>query len=136
MKETKRLISLLGLFFMLTAMGSIGGEPTGKIPTPQKDFRAVVTDLTGTSTKLREVSFDDGKIFLVGHRGKAIITVDFQHIKQISIKPKGEELIAEVSLQNGEQINLILERQKKIYGRMGIGTFEISIGDVREIKFE
>ena len=54
---------LLSIFFMLTAMGSLGGEPAGMIPTPLKNFQVTVIDRAGVTTKLSNVSFDDGKIF-------------------------------------------------------------------------
>ncbi len=127
---------LLSLFLMLTAMGSIGGEPTGMIPTPLKNFQVTVIDRAGVTTKLSNVSFDDGKVFFVGKRGKAQITIDFEHIQKIALKSSGETLLADIQIKGGKQMQLLMESQKKIYGKIEVGTYEIFIGDLKELRFE
>jgi hypothetical protein len=127
---------LLSLFCILTAMGTIGGEPTGRIPAPLKNFRATAIDHSGVSTKLSEVSFDDGKIFFVGLRGKAMVTIGFEHIEKIALKDTQEDVSADILLKDGSQMKLNIERAKKFFGRMEVGTYEISMGDLKELRFE
>lgn len=136
MSKAIRCGILLSLFFMLTALGTIGGEPTGRIPTPLKNFRATVIDMSGVATRLSEVSFDDGKIFFVGLRGKAMVTVGFEHIQKIALESTQESVSADIQLKDGKRIKLDIERAKKIFGRMEVGTYEISMGDLRELRFE
>jgi len=123
------------LIFLL-GMGELGGTaPTDKIPVPDKNFTARVVDSQGIETTLSKFSYE-GKVFLVGNRGSATVTIPFEKISQLQFQGlEGSEALAKVSLRDQKSIEIKVAKRAKFYGKAEFGTFQIEIKDLRSINF-
>ena len=137
MKRILAPIVVLATFLLLMGMGGLGGPgEVGKVPTPEKNFNVRVTDQKGVQTSLSQFS-QEGKVFLVGKRGDATITIPFEKMTQIQFEPlEGKDVQAKVSLRGPETAaDVKMERQAKFYGKADFGTFEIAAKDLKSISF-
>jgi hypothetical protein len=136
MKRFLPTVMVLASFLLLMGMGGMGEfAPADKIPAPEKNFRVRITDRGGIQTALSQFS-QEGKVFLAGKWGDAIVTVPFEKISQIQIQPlEGKEAGAKVSLRGLENIEIKLDKQAKFYGKADFGTFQIEAKDVKSISF-
>jgi hypothetical protein len=136
MKRFLPSIIVLASFLFLMGMGQTGGSaPADKIPAPEKNFNARVTDREGVQTALSQFS-QEGNVFLAGKRGGATVTVPFEKISQIQIQAlEGKEVEARVSLRGQENIEIKLDKQAKFYGKADFGTFQIEAKDLKSISF-
>ncbi len=136
MKKILAPIVVLATFFLLMGMGGLGGPAeVGKVPTPEKNFNVRVADREGVQTSLSQFS-QEGKIFLIGKRGDATVTIPFEKITQIQFQTlEGKDIQANVSLRGPETAAVKLEKQAKFYGKADFGTFEIAAKDLKSISF-
>ncbi len=124
------------LIFLL-GMGELGGTaPVDKIPAPDKNFTARVVDRQGVETTLSTVSYE-GKVFLVGTRGSATVTIPFEKISQLQFPGvEGNVVLAKVLLRDQQSIEIKVAKRAKFYGKAEFGTFQIEMKDVRSINFQ
>lgn len=122
---------------LLMGMGSLGGTaPADKIPVPEKNFNARALDHQGIETSLSQFSFD-GKVFLVGKRGDATVTIPFEKISRLDIQgQEGNEVLATVILRNQERIEVKVDKNLKFYGKADFGTFQIDMKDLKSVNFQ
>ena len=130
-------VVLFSSLFFLMGMGGLGGPaPVEKVPVPEKNFNARLLDHQGVQTSLSQVSFE-GKVFLVGKRGDATVTIPFEKISQVEIKgQEGNEVLAVVALQKQEKIEVKIDKSSKFYGKADFGTFQIESKDLKSISFQ
>jgi len=130
-------VVLFSSLLFLMGMGSLGGPaPVEKTPVPEKNFNARVLDHQGVQTSLSQVSFE-GKVFLVGKRGDATVTIPFEKISQVEIKgQEGNEVLVVVTLQKQERVEVKVEKSSKFYGKADFGTFQIESKDLKSISFQ
>ncbi len=135
MKRILPLILILTVFLLLMGMGEMGGTPAGKVPAPEKNFKARVTDREGVQTSLSEFS-QDGKAFLAGKRGDATVTVPFEKIAQAEFLPQqGNWIQARVTLRGQGSVEINIDKQAKFYGKADFGTFQILAKDLKAVNF-
>ncbi|HYB21854.1 MAG TPA: hypothetical protein VEH09_13040 [Thermodesulfobacteriota bacterium] len=138
MKRILAPIVVLATFLLLMGMGGVGGPAeVGKIPAPEKNFNVRVTDQKGVQTSLSQFS-QEGKVFLVGKRGDATVSIPFEKITQIQFEAsegKDKDVEAKVSLRGLETGDIRMEKQAKFYGKADFGTFEILAKDLKSISF-
>ena len=134
--STCSIILICSILFLL-GMGDLGGKaPKDKIPEPEKNFAVQVVDLQEIQTALRNFS-QEGRVFLEGKRGKASITIPFEKISQIHLQNlKGDKISAKVSLRNGDNIEMQINRKAIFYGKAKFGTFQIEAKDLKSIRFQ
>ena len=127
---------VLATFLLLMGMGGMGGPgEVGKIPTPDKNFNVRVTDRQGTQTTLSQFS-QEGKVFLVGKRGDATVTIPFEKISQIQFETlEGNDVQAKFHYGVQETIDVKVDKQAKFYGKADFGTFEIAVKNLKSISF-
>lgn len=136
MKRFLAPILVFSTFLFLMGMGELGGSaPAGKVPSPEKNFPVRVTDREGIQTSLSQFS-QEGKVFLMGKRGSAAVTIPFEKISQIQLQSaEGNDVWAKVSLRGAESLNLKLDKRAKFFGKADFGTFQIEIKDLKSIDF-
>jgi hypothetical protein len=136
MKTILAPVMVLASFLLLMGMGGTGGPAeVGKIPIPEKNFNVRVTDRAGVQTSLSQFS-QEGKVFLVGKRGDATVTIPFEKISQIQFETlEGNEVQAKMSLRGAETAEVKLEKPAKFYGKTDFGTFEIAAKNLKSITF-
>jgi len=135
----KRFLAPMALFsslLFLMGMGELGGAaPPNKVPSPEKNFSAKVTDREGIQTSLSQFS-QEGKIFLAGKRGSATVTVPFEKISEIQFQAaEGNEIPARLTLRSREGLDLKVDKRSKFYGKADFGTFRIDAKDLKTIHF-
>jgi hypothetical protein len=137
MKKYFAPVALFSSLLFLMGMGGLGGTaPVEKTPVPEKNFNARVLDHQGVQTSLSQVSFE-GKVFLVGKRGDATVTIPFEKISQVEIKgQEGNEVLVVVALQKQEKIEVKIDKSSKFYGKADFGTFQIESKDLKSISFQ
>jgi hypothetical protein len=136
MKRFLAPMVILSSLLFLMGMGELGGSaPANKVPSPEKNFSAKVTDREGIQTSLSQFS-QEGKIFLAGKRGSAAITVPFEKISQIQFQAaEGNEIPAKLTLRTQEALELKVDKRSKFYGKADFGTFQIDAKDLKAISF-
>jgi len=136
MKRILAPVVILAAFLLLMGMGGMGGPAeVGKVPAPERNFNVRVTDQKGVQTSLSQFS-QEGRVFLVGKRGDATVTIPFEKITQIQFETlEGRDIEAKVSLRGPETADIKLEKQAKFYGKMDVGTFEILAKDLKSVSF-
>jgi hypothetical protein len=137
MKKCFAVMAVLFSLLFLMGMGSLGGPaPIEKIPVPEKNFNARTIDREGIQTSLSQVSFE-GKVFLVGKRGDATVTIPFEKISHLDISgQQGNEVLSVVSLRNQEKIEVKVDKSSKFFGKADFGTFQIESKDLKSISFQ
>lgn len=130
------MVALSSLLF-LAGMGGLGGPaPVEKIPVPEKNFNARTIDREGVQTSLSQVSFE-GKVFLLGKRGDATVTIPFEKISNLDMTgQQGNEVLSVVILRNQEKVEVRVDKSSKFYGKTDFGTFQIECKDLKSISFQ
>ena len=139
MKRCFAVTALLSSLLFLMGMGGLGGQaPVEKVPVPEKNFNARIVDREGVQTSLSQVNFE-GKVFLVGKRGDATVTIPFEKISSLDITvtgQQGNEVLYVVSLRGKEKTEIKVDKISKFYGKADFGTFQIESKDLKSISFQ
>lgn len=139
MKKCFAVTAVLSSLLFLMGMGGLGGPASvEKVPVPEKNFNARIVDREGVQTSLSQVSFE-GKVFLVGKRGDATVTIPFEKISSLDITvtgQQGNEVLCVVSLRGKEKIEIKVDKISKFYGKADFGTFQIESKDLKSISFQ
>ncbi len=132
--KNKTLIAviLLLLLPLLLAMGALQKESPEKIPVPKKKFVATFIDQTDVITECQEVSIG-GETFLEGRKGSGTTAIPFDNFKEISFLYEGQNLQGLVKMQDGNTIQLSLDKNQRAFGRTKYGTFQIRLGDLKKM---
>jgi len=126
---------VLGILFLpfILGMGSMTGSGTpDKIPVAEKKFNATFIDQMDIITTCTDVSIE-GKTYIEGRKGKGVYTIPFEEIESVTFLSKGDELRVLLRLRNESADELILDADRKAYGRTGHGTFQIGLGDIKKM---
>jgi hypothetical protein len=118
-------------------MGELGGgpAPVDKIPTPEKNYSAVLLDRQGVQTTIQSFSFE-GKIFLAGKLGSASIAVPFEKIAEIQFQgQEGSETTASVVLRDQKTVQLKMDKRSKFFGKTDFGTYQVEAKDLKTVRF-
>ena len=134
MKKGLYLVAFLTGFLLITGMGGLGGTPSGKIPTPEKDFSATLIDKQDVVTKCKQIS-RDGDVFFLGKKGKGTFTVSFEKVKIAEFQNGKGVVIAVLKLIDGQTIEIEMDKSQKFYGNVNFGTFQIEVSDLKKITF-
>ena len=133
-----RLIIALILALLVGGMGGGDENLTGGLPLPEKNFVVGITDRTGMQTKSSRLTWE-GKVYFRGKYGKATVNLPFAKISQVDFRPantgNSSYTVATVILNSGQQLDLSLENQSKIYAETHFGELEISVADLRQLDF-
>jgi hypothetical protein len=136
MKWSLRLAMITVLFFIpiLLGMGVIGDSPTNKIPVPDKKYTVTFIDQMDVVTGCSEVSIE-GNTFIDGKRGEGTYAIAFDRIRSVLFRMKERELLGVVQLRDGSEIELVLNKDRKAYGKTEFGTFQIKLSNLKKMIF-
>jgi hypothetical protein len=138
--KMKRCIApalILSSLFFLLGMGELGGGPvpSDKIPVPEKNFSAELLDREGVKTTLQFFSYE-GKTFLAGKHGSALITIPFEKLREIQIQgQEGSEVGIKVILKDQKTHSFKVDKQGKFFGKTDFGTYQVETKDLKSIRF-
>ncbi|MBI4081407.1 MAG: hypothetical protein HY423_02225 [Candidatus Lambdaproteobacteria bacterium] len=129
---------------LAAAVWSLGlgdsGSGAKTIPIPEKNYTATVTDLKGNIIEAERFSWD-GHVYFKAQYGNATITLPFTKVKSLKVLADAktalpEQVLARVTLQVGETIDVAMDRTSKAYGDTRYGSYEIFLKDLSEITFK
>lgn len=136
MKKGYGYVLAVLLLPLMMGMGSMTGNgPPDKVPVAEKKFNAIFIDEMDIITRCTDVSIE-GKTYIEGRKGKGIYTIPFEEIESVTFLSRGDELRVLVRLRNQNTDELILDADRKAYGRTGHGTFQIRLGDIKKMTLE
>jgi len=113
-------------------MGSMGEPASVKTPDPDQNFRATVVDQDDVSLELDKFSFD-GKTYITGKMGKAELSIDFEKIRSILFVEKDGRIAAVVSLDDYQEIELLLEKDAPCFGTSSFADVRIAASDIKKV---
>jgi hypothetical protein len=120
---------------LLMGMGNVGGSPEGTVPKTEENIRAQLIDRSGIANELTRFSMD-GNVFLSGRRGEGQMSVFFRELKEVDFGAvSGNDVLADLLLKSGKQLQLKMHKSAVFYGDTGSGTYHLSAGDVSRIVF-
>jgi hypothetical protein len=94
-----------------------------------------VTDREGFQTSLSQFS-QEGKVYITGKRGGAIVTVPFEKISQIQFQSaEGNEIQAKLTFRTQDSLDIKVDKRAKFYGKADFGTFQIDAKDLKTVSF-
>ncbi len=117
---------------IILAMGGSGGGPADRIPAAAKNVGAVFVDQNDVVTECAGASID-GETFLQGKKGQGVYTIGFEKIKSIVFRMQNGELLGTAKLNEGGETTLVLDKNKKAYGRTKYGSFQIRIANLKKM---
>jgi hypothetical protein len=133
MKRIALLPIFLAVVPLLMAMGVHSGEGSpDKIPIPEKKFEASFVDQMGIVVDCQDASID-GKTFVVGKKGEGVYTIEFDRISRINFRMQENQLYGDIALKGGKSLELILNKERKAYGRTQYGTFQIKLSSLKRM---
>lgn len=135
MTELRRVLLILALAPILLAMGGITEIPADKVPTTKRDYSAVYIDHMDIITECKQASIE-GNTFIEGKRGEGNLAIDFERIKSIVFQMRNNELTALVKLRDGTETVIIVNKEKKAYGRTKFGAFQIRLADIKTMTIK
>ena len=135
MRNVAVIVLALAALILLTAMGGLGGAPSGTVPQTDEDIRARLTDRSGTVVELTQFSLE-GNVFIEGALGSGKVSVFFREIKSLQLSEAGpNDLTALLQLNSGESLRLTLRKRALFYGATPYGAYHIVARDVERIDF-
>ncbi|MBW2062347.1 MAG: hypothetical protein JRI95_12425 [Deltaproteobacteria bacterium] len=134
MRKFKRwpcLLLFLGIFLLVSGMSGFGKAPD-KIPTPASDFTVVLIDQADVRAEVSMFSIN-GFTYFPGYKGKGAFSIPFENLESVEFRLINENLEAVVNLKQGQAITLQADRSLDCYGRTNFGTFQIKLGDIKQL---
>jgi hypothetical protein len=130
----KRYLPVLVIFAVpiILAMGGSGGGPADRVPVAAKNVVAVFVDQNDVVTECKSASID-GETFLQGKRGQGEYTIGFDRIKSINFRMQNGDLLGAARLHDGSEATLVLDKNKKAYGKTKFGTFQIRLANLKKM---
>ncbi len=112
--------------------GWFGSDAPGRIPVPARPFQLRVEDRSGVVLEIERATFD-GEVFLFGTVGLAQVTVPFEALGRVEIRPgpDADHAIAHVLTRSGATQDVVVEIDRPLFGRTTFGNYRIEIGEVR-----
>ena len=105
------------------------------MPEPAIDYRARVRDIDLTTFEVTRASFD-GFVYLTGSLGRAKVSVPFDKIDRVFFEPgEGLDVIAVVTLKDGQQQSLVVKGTTPCYGVSDFGNVSIELRHLRDVVF-
>lgn len=132
-----RVWPLVALVASLPAAAGIFGGPPTRIPSPPKDFTAVVEDIGGIAVRVTSVSWN-GEVHVWGDLGQAEISIPFEHVVAVTVGPAAEahRRTLTVRTHHAEPVQILVDHDVPLYGKTAYGNYKIEIGDVGRLTLE
>ena len=121
---------------ILMGMGILGEKsPRTKMPETAAQFTATITDTSGVSVTVEQLSYD-GELYLPVYKGKGLITLPFDRIAAIEFgKQEGGKRTATVTFANQKTETFLIEEKVLFVGKVPYGIYQIETKDMKRIEF-
>jgi len=128
------IAALLALTPLLLGMGIMGEGPANKIPVPDKRYTVTFIDQMDVVMECSEVSIE-GNTFVDGKRGEGIVAIPFDRIRSILFQMKEKDLHGLIKLTDGTEVDLVLNKDRKAFGKTEYGTYQIKLSSLKKMIF-
>jgi len=129
----KRLgVLLLVVCGFTLGMGSMGDGQIVAVPEPEQNYKATLVDQADVSMELEKFSCA-GQTYLSGSLGKSELSIDFKKIRSIFFLLDDRELHANVSLKDGRQTVIVVDKTQPCYGVSSFADVKIEMRDIKTI---
>ena len=135
MHRTYLFLSIALSVPLLMGMGILGDKgPRTKMPETAAQFTATITDTSGVSVTVEQLSYD-GELYLPVYKGKGLITLPFDRIAVIEFgeQERGKRK-ATVTFANQKMENFLIEEKVLFVGKVPYGIYQIETKDVKRIE--
>lgn len=111
-----------------------GGAVT-RIPVPAREFRAVLTDVNGTTVELSRFTMA-GEVFVWGDLGAGQISVAFEDVLALTVARAGrdERRVLVVQVRDTQPVRVEVDDDVAWFGRTAWGNYRVETSDVSEIR--
>jgi len=129
------ILSALLIIPFIMGMGMGGNNVSHKIPVPDRNFSATITDSQGVTTKVSQITFD-GKTYLPGQRGNTNVTIPFEKISSVQVGKVGEDkkVSTVITLKAGGNLNITVDGKIPCYGSADFGNVQVEFKDIRKVE--
>ncbi|MCB2192115.1 MAG: hypothetical protein KQI62_11150 [Deltaproteobacteria bacterium] len=127
------LCTLLLCLPLIMAMGIGGSDVPTRIPEPKENYLVTLTDLGGTTVDLSHFSIE-GVVFLAGEMGRGEMAMPLEKVKEVLIRHKDGDYKAEVTLDDGKNVAIIIKGSLKATGKTTYGNYRIPLEEVSRIQ--
>ncbi len=132
MNRVIQLIVVIMVCLFLISMGTNGGNGVVKVPEPEKNYTVTLIDQSDVSMELGKFSCD-GMTFFTGKLSRSEVSVDFSRIGSVLFFLKNKNVVAKVSLKDGNVVELLMKNKQPCYGRSSFGDVKIEMLDIKKI---
>lgn len=128
------MATLLVLTPLVLGMGVIGEGPANKIPVPDKKYTVTFVDQMDVVMECSDVSIE-GNTFVDGKRGEGIVAIPFDRIRSVLFQMEGKDLRGLIKLTDDTEVDLVLNKDRKAFGRTKYGTYQIKLSSLKKMIF-
>ena len=135
---TKYFLSFILFFLFYSSVYSVGGGTENTTQQqPSKNFTAKIVDIDDKEVIINNVKWKNN-FFIEANYGRGKVSVNFENIHQIVIKPlaKKKNITAVLFLKNGEEIEVFVNKNSRIYGVSSLGDYNIPLRHIKKIEFQ
>jgi hypothetical protein len=105
-----------------------------KVEKPDEpDYQCSVRDSKGLTVRLDNIRFDE-KSYLPGIFGHGEICVPMEYVVTIQLQKSGGNQVATVTVRNGKQITLKVDRRLAVSGKTMFGEYNVPLEKISEIS--
>lgn len=126
-------IMVLAALFLL-GMGKMDQtEKPGEIPVPDQEVSVSITDNEGLTLNLTQFSIN-GQTFLPGKLGAGRVALPLSQIRVIHLSTESKGTAAKVEMTDHSQLQLFLEKEIMVYGKIKFGNYRVSADHLKKIE--
>ena len=134
----KRLASaalMVSIIILRTGMGGKGGG-FERAPRVDKNFVAVVTDVTGRKIEGEKFSWE-GRIHFAGYMGLAQVIMPFERVKELTVGDKKDRRVKVTArLTDGTEAVFDVDADARVFGESSFGSFMLTMDEIKTISFK
>jgi hypothetical protein len=132
MKRTGVVFLIMVIGFATLGMGGLGNQATIETPEPDRNYSALLVDQSDVSMRLEKLSYN-GQTFITGEMGRARLSIDFRKISAILFYLEDDKVRAEITLADGKETELYLEKDIPWFGSSAFADVRIENKDIKKI---
>jgi hypothetical protein len=134
MKSWLGIVVIIMASLFLLGMGNMEqGKKPGEIPIPDNDVSATITDNEGMTLSLTQFSIN-GQTYFTGKLGAGRVALPLNQIRVITFSADSKGTTARIELTDNSQMTVYPEKGITVYGRIKVGTYQVSIDQLKKIE--
>ncbi|MBU2488828.1 MAG: hypothetical protein KKA60_05520 [Proteobacteria bacterium] len=132
MKTRILAVCVLALPLFL-GMGVAQSDNQLRVPEPDRNFTATVTDQEDVTTTVEKFSCE-GQTYFMGRRGKTQLSVEFSKIASARFLISTTGVTADFTMKDGDVLSLAMNPDEACYGVSRYGNVRIRMKDIKTLE--